>query len=118
MLGAMENMHLRDSMTEEKAQQIRNVESSRAHGQDEAHIVGAHLQAATSLSALLQATARDRENVFAALMEAVKMHSLGQISHAVYGASVPTEYVVPPLPDLLRGDYFVVRYARGDGNVR
>jgi methylmalonyl-CoA mutase len=55
----------------------------RARGQDEADVVGAHLQAATSLSAL-QATARDRKNVFAALMEAVKMHSLGQISHALY----------------------------------
>ncbi len=32
----------------------------------------------------LQATARRRENVFAALMEAVKTHSLGQISHALY----------------------------------
>ena len=32
----------------------------------------------------LQATARDRKNVFAALMEAVKTHSLGQISHALY----------------------------------
>ena len=32
----------------------------------------------------LQATARDRRNVFAALMEAVKTHSLGQISHALY----------------------------------
>ena len=33
----------------------------------------------------LQQTARDRRNVFAALMEAVKTHSLGQISHALYG---------------------------------
>ena len=32
----------------------------------------------------LQATARDRKNIFAALMEAVKTHSLGQISHALY----------------------------------
>ena len=32
----------------------------------------------------LQNTARDRNNVFAALMEAVKTHSLGQISHALY----------------------------------
>ncbi|TWI04663.1 methylmalonyl-CoA mutase [Luteimonas cucumeris] len=32
----------------------------------------------------LQKTARDRKNVFAALMEAVKTHSLGQISHALY----------------------------------
>ena len=71
------------STPEEKGQQIRNVEAFRARGQDEADVVGAHLQAATSLSAL-QATARDRKNVFAALMEAVKTHSLGQISHALY----------------------------------
>ena len=29
-------------------------------------------------------TARERRNVFAALMDAVKTHSLGQISHALY----------------------------------
>ena len=34
--------------------------------------------------AYLQATARERRNVFEALMEAVKTHSLGQISHALY----------------------------------
>jgi methylmalonyl-CoA mutase len=32
----------------------------------------------------LQEIARDRKNVFEALMEAVKTHSLGQISHALY----------------------------------
>ena len=32
----------------------------------------------------LQDTARNRQNVFEALMEAVKTHSLGQISHALY----------------------------------
>jgi methylmalonyl-CoA mutase len=32
----------------------------------------------------LQAAARERRNVFASLMEAVKTHSLGQISHALY----------------------------------
>jgi isobutyryl-CoA mutase len=32
----------------------------------------------------LQDTARERKNVFEALMEAVKTHSLGQISHALY----------------------------------
>ncbi len=32
----------------------------------------------------LQNAARERKNVFAALMEAVKTHSLGQISHALY----------------------------------
>ena len=34
--------------------------------------------------AYLQATARERRNLFASLMEAVKTHSLGQISHALY----------------------------------
>ena len=33
----------------------------------------------------LQKTVRDRSNVFAALMEAVKSYSLGQSSHALYG---------------------------------
>jgi methylmalonyl-CoA mutase len=32
----------------------------------------------------LQDTARERKNVFSALMEAEKTHSLGQISHALY----------------------------------
>jgi methylmalonyl-CoA mutase len=32
----------------------------------------------------LQQTARDRRNIFASLMEAVKYNSLGQISHALY----------------------------------
>jgi methylmalonyl-CoA mutase len=32
----------------------------------------------------LQATARERRNIFAGLLEAVKTHSLGQISHALY----------------------------------
>lgn len=32
----------------------------------------------------LQKTARERRNVFEALVEAVKTHSLGQISHALY----------------------------------
>jgi methylmalonyl-CoA mutase len=32
----------------------------------------------------LQDTARERRNVFEALMDAVKTHSLGQISHALY----------------------------------
>jgi methylmalonyl-CoA mutase len=73
MLGAMKTA---------RHQQIRNAEVFRARGQDEADVVDAHLQAAPSLSAL-QATARDRKNVFAALMEAVKTHSLGQINHAL-----------------------------------
>jgi len=32
----------------------------------------------------LQQTARERGNLFEGLMEAVKTHSLGQISHALY----------------------------------
>jgi len=60
------------STPEEKAQQIQNV----------AAFVGA-ASAAIGLSDL-QSTARDRKNIFAALMEAVKTHSLGQISHALY----------------------------------
>lgn len=34
--------------------------------------------------AYLQRAAPDRKNVFEALMEAVKTHSLGRISHALY----------------------------------
>jgi len=34
--------------------------------------------------AYLQNAARERRNVFEALMEAVKTHSLRQISHALY----------------------------------
>jgi len=80
------------STEEEKAQQITDVEAfkanrnplvaspaggrGRAAGADEGGIPG-------SLK-LLQQTARDRRNVFAQLMEAVKFNSEGQISHALY----------------------------------
>jgi methylmalonyl-CoA mutase len=58
----------------EKAQQIDNVANyQRAR----------NALAANGLRPL-QATARERKNIFAALMEAVKTHSLGQISHALY----------------------------------
>ena len=56
----------------EKGQQIENVRNYQ------------QLRNADSGLAYLQKTARDRQNVFAALMEAVKTHSLGQISHALY----------------------------------
>ncbi len=84
------------STEEEKGQQISNVkgwqdarnalapkgETSHAHQADadeQAPMVhdGHGLQ-------YLQDTARERRNVFEALMEAVKTHSLGQISHALY----------------------------------
>lgn len=69
----------------EKGQQIENVlryqqlrnEAALPHAGDGASRSGAGL-------GYLQATARERRNVFASLMEAVKTHSLGQISHALY----------------------------------
>ena len=84
------------STEEEKGQQIENVrnwqrnrnalapagETSHSHevggaaNEDEIHD-GHGL-------AYLQRTARERRNVFEALIEAVKTHSLGQISHALY----------------------------------
>jgi len=62
------------STEEEKGQQIANVEAYRANR---------NALAPDSLKRLQQA-ARDRENVFAQLMEAVKYNSEGQISHALY----------------------------------
>ncbi|KRD39374.1 methylmalonyl-CoA mutase [Lysobacter sp. Root916] len=58
----------------EKGQQIDNVL---------AYQTGRNAYAADGLKGL-QAAARERKNVFASLMEAVKTHSLGQISHALY----------------------------------
>ncbi|QSX76190.1 methylmalonyl-CoA mutase family protein [Lysobacter arenosi] len=58
----------------EKGQQIENV----------AGYQGNRNGYATDGLKSLQATARERRNVFASLMEAVKTHSLGQISHALY----------------------------------
>jgi len=58
----------------EKGQQIANVEAFRANR---------NALAPESLKQLQQ-TARDRKNVFAQLMEAVKYNSEGQISHALY----------------------------------
>ena len=62
------------STEEEKGQQIANVEAFRANR---------NALAPESLKSLQQ-TARDRKNVFAQLMEAVKYNSEGQISHALY----------------------------------
>jgi methylmalonyl-CoA mutase len=58
----------------EKGQQIGNVATYQGNRNG---------YASEGLKAL-QATARERRNVFASLMEAVKTHSLGQISHALY----------------------------------
>ncbi|MGX5672760.1 methylmalonyl-CoA mutase family protein [Thermomonas fusca] len=62
------------STEEEKGQQIANVSGYQGNRNG---------YAAEGLRAL-QATARERRNVFESLMEAVKTHSLGQISHALY----------------------------------
>ena len=84
------------STEEEKGQQIENVkgwqtarnalapkgETSHAHLADAAEETG-FVHDGHGLQ-YLQNAARERRNVFEALMEAVKTHSLGQISHALY----------------------------------
>ncbi|MBS0225327.1 MAG: methylmalonyl-CoA mutase family protein [Proteobacteria bacterium] len=84
------------STEEEKGQQIENVrgwqdsrnrlaprgETEHGHVIEDATVEG-EVHDGHGLS-YLQKTARDRRNVFAALVEAVKTHSLGQISHALY----------------------------------
>jgi len=62
------------STEEEKGQQIENVQ---AFGKARNTLAPESLKT-------LQATARERKNVFEQLMEAVKYNSLGQISHALY----------------------------------
>jgi methylmalonyl-CoA mutase len=62
------------STEDEKGQQITNVRAYQ----------GARNGGASDGLKPLQQTARKRENLFAALVEAVKTHSLGQISHALY----------------------------------
>jgi isobutyryl-CoA mutase len=85
------------STEEEKGQQIANVanwqrarnalapsgETSHSHMADADEVMEVESHDGHGLG-YLQQTARDRRNVFAALMEAVKTHSLGQISHALY----------------------------------
>ena len=84
------------STEEEKGQQIANVHAWQANRNslapvgetDHAHVIeDATVEGEAHDGhglAYLQKTARDRRNVFVALMEAVKTHSLGQISHALY----------------------------------
>jgi methylmalonyl-CoA mutase len=66
------------STAEEKGQQIRNVQAYQGNRN------AALPRAASEGLRFLQDTARRRENVFEALLEAVKTHTLGQISHALY----------------------------------
>ncbi|HET6397294.1 MAG TPA: methylmalonyl-CoA mutase family protein [Pseudoxanthomonas sp.] len=84
------------STEEEKAQQIANVRRWQAsrnrlapEGEtDHGHVIEDDAAATEPHDghglAYLQRTARERRNVFEALVEAVKTHSLGQISHALY----------------------------------
>ncbi|MEO6103802.1 MAG: methylmalonyl-CoA mutase family protein [Pseudoxanthomonas sp.] len=84
------------STEEEKNQQIANVlgwqKSRNALAPDgettHAHVVEPGEESSEAHDghglAYLQNTARERRNVFEALVEAVKTHSLGQISHALY----------------------------------
>ena len=85
------------STEEEKGQQIENVRGWQASRNrlapkgetDHHHVIEDDAAEATEPHdghglAYLQKTARERRNVFEALMEAVKTHSLGQISHALY----------------------------------
>ena len=84
------------STEEEKGQQIENVRGWQANRNrlapdgetSHAHVVEDETAAGEVHDgrglAYLQDTARRRGNVFAALVEAVKTHSLGQISHALY----------------------------------
>ena len=62
------------SNEEEKGQQIANVRSYQA----------ARTGVASDGLKSLQHTARKRENLFAALVDAVKTHSLGQFRHVLY----------------------------------
>ena len=85
------------STEEEKGQQIENVhtwqrnrnalapagETSHAHEVGDGAANEGDVHDGHGL-AYLQKTARDRRNVFETLIEAVKTHSLGQISHALY----------------------------------
>ncbi|KLD77896.1 methylmalonyl-CoA mutase family protein [Xanthomonas hyacinthi] len=82
------------STEEEKGQQIANVRDwqQRRNGIAPAQPLQAEPAEAAGTPApgdaaglgYLQRAARERRNVFAALMQAVKTHSLGQISHALY----------------------------------
>ncbi|NCT67875.1 MAG: methylmalonyl-CoA mutase family protein [Rhodanobacteraceae bacterium] len=71
------------STEEEKGQQIDNVRAYQ-QARNSAVVGAAQPRPGGTGLAYLQDTARARQNVFAALMEAVKTHSLGQISHALY----------------------------------
>jgi len=64
---------------------IRSTEGEKGQQIDNVHRYGSARNALAPESLrTLQATARDRRNVFEQLIDAVKYNSLGQISHALY----------------------------------
>jgi methylmalonyl-CoA mutase len=67
-------IELARSTTEEKQQQVKNVQAFNRRNESRAAEALSHLQA----------VARERGNTFEALMEAVKSCSLGEISHSLY----------------------------------
>jgi methylmalonyl-CoA mutase len=69
------------STTAEKQAQIVNVQAFKDARN---HLSLENGNGAPGTLLHLQQTARDRRNTFESLMEAVKFHSLGQISHALY----------------------------------
>jgi methylmalonyl-CoA mutase len=69
-----DTVELMRSTDSEKDDQIASVRAFQALGAERRDAVLGHLRD----------VARDRENVFAALMEAVKVASLGQVSGALY----------------------------------
>ena len=71
------------STDQEKAQQIANVEAFRQHRNSIPLDRKGGADRVGSL-AELQRAAQRRDNIFEALMDAVKYNSLGQISHALY----------------------------------
>ncbi|GGA73600.1 hypothetical protein GCM10011521_09640 [Arenimonas soli] len=83
----MTEIELIRSTPEEKGAQIANVRTFQAVRNEAVlplQLVAEGRGEGTTPLRILQHTARDRQNIFAALMEAVKTHSLGQISHALY----------------------------------
>ena len=79
---------------EDEVQEQELIRSSEAEKQDQIRHVrafqGTHAEEADKAIERLQAAARQRDNVFAELMETVKSSSLGQISQSLY--SVGGEY--------------------------
>jgi methylmalonyl-CoA mutase len=68
------DLELARSTEAEKHQQIEAVQQFQAH----------HASDVETAQQALQAAARSNDNVFGVLMEAVKVASLGQISHCLY----------------------------------